>query len=44
MKNITNFTQENALALLNSVDDFPVDFELAWKWLGFSERKTQNNH
>jgi phage anti-repressor protein len=38
MKNITNFTQENALALLNSTDDFPVDFELAYKWLGFSRK------
>ena len=38
MKNITNFTQENALTLINSADDFPVDFELAWKWLDFSRR------
>jgi phage anti-repressor protein len=38
MKNITNFNQENALTLLNSADDFPVDFELAWKWLGFSRK------
>jgi phage anti-repressor protein len=38
MKNITNFTQENALTLINSTDNFPVDFELAWKWLGFSRK------
>jgi phage anti-repressor protein len=38
MKNITNFTQENALTLLNSDEDFPVDFELAWKWLNFSRK------
>jgi phage anti-repressor protein len=40
MKNITNFTQENALTLFNSADDFPVDFELAWEWLGFSRKDT----
>lgn len=38
MKNITSFTQENALTLFNSADDFPVDFDLAWKWLGFARK------
>lgn len=38
MKNITNFSQENALTLLNSADDFPVDFKLACEWLQFTRK------
>jgi phage anti-repressor protein len=38
MRNISNFTEENALILLDSTSDFPVDFDLAWKWLQFTRK------
>lgn len=35
---IPQFSVELALSLSNSSDEFPVDFELAWQWLGFSRK------
>jgi phage anti-repressor protein len=32
------FTQDLALLLLDSPEQFPVEFDLAWKWLGFSRK------
>ena len=42
------FNQETAIALQSSGDDHPVDFDLAWVWLGYSTkasalRKLKNN-
>lgn len=36
--NILTFSFELAQELYNSSSEFPVDFELAWKWLGFSTK------
>jgi phage anti-repressor protein len=33
-----NFTENTALLLLDSHEPFPVDFDRAWKWLGFSRK------
>lgn len=33
-----NFSIANAQELLNSDDSFPVDFEIAWQWLGYSRK------
>lgn len=44
---MTNFTKELALSLVNSDEDFPIDFEEAWQWLGFSTKasaKRKLNH
>lgn len=43
-----DFTPELALALYNSEDEFPVDFDLAWQWIkyekrGHAESKLLNN-
>jgi phage anti-repressor protein len=35
---IAQFSPELALSLSNSRDEFPVDFNLAWQWLGFSTK------
>jgi phage anti-repressor protein len=31
-------TENIVFDLVNSVDEFPIDFDLAWKWLGFSRK------
>jgi phage anti-repressor protein len=31
-------TENIVLDLVNSSDEFPIDFDLAWKWLGFSRK------
>lgn len=36
---MNNFTKELALSLVNSEDDFPIDFEEAWQWLGYSSKQ-----
>lgn len=33
-----DFSTETAIALLNSTDDYPVDFDDAWEWLGFANK------
>jgi len=33
------FNQETAIALQSSGDDHPVDFDLAWVWLGYSSKQ-----
>jgi anti-repressor protein len=35
MNNNTDFDQNIALSLLESKNEFPVDFDLAYKWLEF---------
>lgn len=35
---MTNFSLALASSLNNSVDTFPVDFDRAWQWLGFSRK------
>ncbi len=37
-----NFTENTALLLLDSPEPFPVDFDRAWKWLGFSRKDNAN--
>jgi anti-repressor protein len=34
------FSQSLAISLVNSPDQFPVDFDLAWAWLGFFDKQT----
>ena len=44
---MTDFNKELALSLVNSEDNFPIDFEDAWQWLGFSTKasaKRKLNH
>jgi len=33
------FSHELALALFQSTDPFPVDFEQAWRWIGYSTKQ-----
>ena len=32
-------TEELAIALINSDEDYPVDFDDAWKWIGYSRKE-----
>ena len=34
-----SFTQDLALSLYNSLEQFPIDFEDAWQWLGYSTKQ-----
>jgi anti-repressor protein len=36
---LSNFTLALASSLNNSADVFPVDFDRAWQWLGYSEKR-----
>lgn len=36
---MTDFNKELAITLLNSVDDYPVDFNEAWQWLGYATKQ-----
>jgi hypothetical protein len=38
MTNLT-FNQEQAIALYESSEEFPVDFDKAWQWLGYSSKQ-----
>ena len=33
------FNQEQAIALYESSEEFPVDFDKAWQWLGYSSKQ-----
>lgn len=35
---MTDFNRELAITLLDSTDEFPVDFDEAWEWLGFANK------
>lgn len=35
---IIPFSQDLAQQLVESLDNFPVDFDLAWKWLGYANK------
>ncbi|OWY63384.1 hypothetical protein B7486_53430, partial [cyanobacterium TDX16] len=37
------FSYELALALVHSADPFPIDFEQAWRWLGYSTKQKAKN-
>ena len=37
------FSHELALALVQSTDQFPVDFDAAWKWIGYSTKQKAKN-
>ena len=37
---ILTFNQESAIALYQSNDEFPVNFEDAWQWLGYSSKQS----
>ena len=37
---IMNFSKESALSLLGSGKEYPVDFEDAWQWLGYSSKQS----
>ena len=34
-----DFSTETAIALLNSGNDYPVDFDEAWQWLGYATKQ-----
>lgn len=36
---MTDFNKELALVLLNSSEEFPVDFDKAWQWLGYATKQ-----
>jgi anti-repressor protein len=38
-KEIVPFSSDLALQLLDAGDEFPVDFELAWRWLGYVNKQ-----
>lgn len=38
MTNLT-FSQELAMALYNSDEQFPIDFDEAWAWLGYNKKQ-----
>jgi phage antirepressor YoqD-like protein len=38
MSNLQLFSQETAIAFLNSGEKFPIDFDDAWQWLGYSTK------
>lgn len=42
-ENISVFNADLALNLLNAEDDYPVDFDLAWKWIGWSKKQDAKN-
>ena len=37
------FSHELALALVQSTNQFPVDFDAAWKWIGYSTKQKAKN-
>lgn len=37
------FSHELALALVRSVDPFPIDFDDAWQWVGYSTKQKAKN-
>ena len=37
------FSHELALTLVQSTDQFPVDFDAAWKWIGYSTKQKAKN-
>jgi hypothetical protein len=37
-QNLALFTQDLASDLYFSEEEFPVDFEMAWQWLGYSTK------
>ncbi len=37
------FSHELALALVQSTQQFPVDFDAAWKWIGYSTKQKAKN-
>jgi phage anti-repressor protein len=41
--NITVFNQKLAQQLVNSDNQFPVDFELAWQWMGYTRKERALN-
>lgn len=36
--NFLEFTDDDAFALLRSTEEYPVDFEYAWRWIGYSRK------
>ena len=34
-----NFNRDLAIALLESTEEYPVDFDEAWQWLGYSTKQ-----
>ncbi len=37
------FSHELVLAIVQSTDEFPVDFDAAWKWIGYSTKQKAKN-
>ncbi len=37
------FSHELALAIVQSTDEFPIDFDAAWKWIGYSTKQKAKN-
>ncbi|BAZ39439.1 KilA-N domain family protein [Calothrix sp. NIES-4101] len=40
---IVPFSKEKAIEFLSSLDDFPIDFDEAWSWLGYSTKQKAEN-
>jgi phage anti-repressor protein len=38
------FSHEQAVAIYNSGEEFPVDFDLAWVWLNYSNKSNAKRH
>ncbi|ADZ31598.1 hypothetical protein PaVLD_ORF091L [Planktothrix phage PaV-LD] len=36
---MNNFSKELAITLLDSDQEFPVDFDNAWQWLGYATKQ-----
>lgn len=37
------FSHELALSIVQSTDEFPIDFDAAWKWIGYSTKQKAKN-
>ncbi|PSB31371.1 hypothetical protein [Chlorogloea sp. CCALA 695] len=37
------FSHELALSLVQSTEQFPVNFDAAWKWIGYSTKQKAKN-
>ena len=37
------FSRELALSMLQSSEEFPVDFDQGWRWIGYSTKQKARN-
>lgn len=43
MSSLLIFDQSTALSLYQSDEQFPIDFDVAWQWIGWSTKQTAKN-